>query len=290
MKFNCKKTTKIPFALKVYLKELKTAFENSQYLSNESVLHLCQDKFLRNQVERAVLQKKTKDLKEVMVVGIGGSNLGALAAYSALSPYIGKNSNSASLSFFDTAHIRVLKEAQNRMREIYKNNGKILINFISKSGTTNETIMNARVLIDELKKIDNNWQDQIVVTTEPNSKLDNWAIKNNILTLPNPKNVGGRFSVMSPVGLFPLAMAGININKLHKGALKITERCVSGKLDINFALQSALAIFDQMKKRAAINNLFVFAREVEKTKDYLFRNVMLLVKDDFDEVVNSFLN
>lgn len=258
MKFNCKNKSKVPSVLEEYLQELKEASRDEQYSSCEAVLYLPKDRELRKQVERVVKEKKTKDLHEVMVVGIGGSNLGAFAVYDALRP------NGVKLSFFDTAHVRVLKDAKSRMLNIYKQGGKVLINFISKSGSTNETIMNARVLIGQLRNLDNNWQKQIVVTTEPNSKLDNWAIANNIDVLPNPKNVGGRFSIMSAVGLFPLAISGVDIKKLHKGADRIIGNCISEEQDKNLALQSALAIFDAIKKGFAINNLFVFDMDLER--------------------------
>jgi glucose-6-phosphate isomerase len=167
------------------------------------------------------------------------------------------------LTFFDTAHVRLLKEANSRMRKIYRDKGEVLINFISKSGSTNETVMNARVLIDNLRDITDKWRDHVVVTTEPDSKLDDWARNQGIASLPNPKHVGGRYSVMSAVGIFPLALAGVDIKKLHKGASRILERCLLVDARKNPALQSVAAVYSAMKNKSNIHNLFVFNMDLE---------------------------
>lgn len=240
-----------------YLEELRLASQDASYGSNESCLHLAYDETVRTEAERLAKEKSSPKLREVMVVGIGGSNLGAQAVYDALRP------NGVPLSFFDTAHVRTLKEACQRMRSIYRERGEVLINIISKSGTTSETVMNARVLIDCLKSLTKNWRDSIVVTTEPLSRLDGWARANDIASLPNPANVGGRWSVFSAVGLFPLALAGIDIKKLRKGAVRALRRCLSGDAEHNSALQSAAAIHRAMKKGAVMHNLFVFNRDLE---------------------------
>jgi glucose-6-phosphate isomerase len=266
MKFNYKQTanikesdvTKIGKKLEPYLEELNAISEDSAYAKDESPLYLPHDDALRKQVLRLVREKQSKKLKEVMVVGIGGSNLGTWAVYDALRP------EGATLSFFDTAHIRILNEACERMQEIYQEGGEVLINFISKSGSTNETVMNARVLIHALRENSDEWKNQVVVTTEPESKLDMWANENEIASLPNPKHVGGRYSIMSAVGLFPLALAGVNIKKLHKGASYMQKLCLTSSADVNPALQSTAAIYTAMKAKAVIHNLFVFNMDLER--------------------------
>ncbi|OJI07198.1 hypothetical protein BK004_01560 [bacterium CG10_46_32] len=266
MQFSYKETShitkrdvdKAQHGLALYLDDLKVASLDSSYSSNESSLHLPNDDALQIQIERLVREKKSKKLKEVMVVGIGGSNLGTWAVYEALRP------SGVLLSFFDTAHVRTLKEACARMRAIYRNGGEVLINIISKSGTTSESVMNSRVLVDCLKSLDKNWRDSVVVTTEPLSKLDNWAAAQSIPRLPNPAHVGGRWSVFSSVGLFPLALAGVDIKALRRGAASIQKRCLSHQADENPALQSAAAIHHAIKKGASMHNLFVFDADLER--------------------------
>ncbi|MDP3995231.1 MAG: hypothetical protein Q8P78_01285 [bacterium] len=245
-------------ALSDYLEELRLASADASYSRPESCLHLGYDETLRAQVARLAKEKSSHQLKEVIVVGIGGSNLGTWAVYDALRP------SGVDLSFFDTAHTATLKEACGRMRAIYREKGKVLINIISKSGTTAETVMNAAVLVDCLKALDKNWRASVVVTTEPLSKLDNWAKEQDIPSLPNPPHVGGRWSVLSGVGLFPLAMAGVDIKKLHKGAVKALRRCLSDDEEHNPALQSAAAVHHAIKKGASMHNLFVFDADLER--------------------------
>ncbi|MDZ4221383.1 MAG: hypothetical protein U1C18_00750, partial [Patescibacteria group bacterium] len=266
MKFSYKETSHISerdaaragHELSGYLEQMRLASADASYGSSESCLHLGYDETLRTEVLRLAKEKFSSKLREVFVVGIGGSNLGTCAVYDALRP------SGVDLSFFDTAHTATLKEACGRMRAIYREKGKVLINIISKSGTTAETIMNARVLIDCLKSLDRKWHTSIVVTTEPLSKLDNWAKEQDIPSLPNPPHVGGRWSVLSGVGLFPLAMAGVDIKKLHKGAVKAMRRCLSDDVEHNPALQSAAAIHHAIKKGASMHNLFVFDADLER--------------------------
>ncbi|MBI2050406.1 MAG: hypothetical protein HYT31_01195 [Parcubacteria group bacterium] len=266
MKFSYKETSHISerdaaragHELSGYLEELRVAAADASYASNESCLHLPSDETLRAEVSRLAHEKSSRRLHEVMVVGIGGSNLGTWAVYDALKP------GGVPLSFFDTAHVRLLKEACQRMRAIYRKKGRVLINVISKSGTTSETMMNARVLIDCLKSLTKHWRESVVVTTEPQSLLDHWARAQDVPSLPNPPNVGGRWSVFSAVGLFQLALAGVDIKKLHKGAVRALRRCLSNDEEHNAALQSAVAIHHAMKKGVAIHNTFIFNQDLER--------------------------
>ena len=241
-----------------YLEELRLIAAGSSYERHESCLYLAHDEVVLTEVERLTCEKSSPKLREVMVVGIGGSNLGAWAVYDAVRP------SGVPLSFYDTAHVRVLKEACGRMRSVYREGGEVLINVISKSGATSETMMNARVLIDCLKSLTKDWHRSVVVTTEPLSKLDNWAREHRVASLPNPAAVGGRWSVFSAVGLFPLALAGVDIRRLCKGAVRALRRCLSSDAEHNAALQSAAAIRHAMKKGVVMHNTFIFNPDLER--------------------------
>ncbi len=89
---------------------------------------------------------------------------------------------------------------------------------ISKSGTTTETIANAEVLIDLLRRHKKDYKKCITVTSDKDSELWNIAVKEGFKVLEIPKKVGGRYSVFSPVGLFPLGLLGIDIERLLDGA------------------------------------------------------------------------
>jgi len=265
MKFNYKDTAKIEKRaitiaakkLAPYFEVLKNAVKDSSYKTDESSLYLSNDREMRKKALKLVKLKQSKKLKEVMVVGIGGSNLGAQAVYGALRP------KGVKLSFFDTAHARSLKEAIIRLKQIFGEGNTALLNIISKSGTTNETVMNARVLLKELQKLAPDWNNHVVATTEPGSKLEAWARFHEIDALPNPVAVGGRYSVLCPVGTFPLALSGVDIRKLHKGASKMLEKCLSQDSESNPALQSASAVFRAIGRGISMHNLFVYDEDLE---------------------------
>ena len=265
MKFNYQNTsnisekdiTKAIKQLGGYFDDLKKATKDDGYTANEASLYLPFDKDLRNQVKKVVKEKSSSNLREVMVVGIGGSNLGTWAVYDAISP------RKVRLSFYDTVFTDNVVKGIARIKEVYRHGGKVILNLISKSGGTTETIANSRILIKALQKVEPNWQKQVVITTEPDSKFENWAHNQKITILPNPAMVGGRYSVLSAVGLFPLAMAGISVEKLHKGASKMVLRCISSNID-NPALQSATAIYKAMRAGRTIHDLFLFNPDLER--------------------------
>ena len=231
-----------------YLDQLAAAAKDTTYSTPESCLALVNDNDLLNQVNELVQKKKTAHLHEVMVVGIGGSSLGSCAIYRAL------RAQGASLSFYDTVDNHQIIKAIATIRRVEAEGRQIVLNIISKSGTTLETLVNARVLLKVLQEVSPDWKNQVVITSEPESKLTAWAKTQAIDCLPNPKNVGGRFSVMSAVGLFPLAMAGVDISSLHQGGQDV---------DYKLAAESAAVIYANYKAGKTIHDLFLFDKDLE---------------------------
>lgn len=174
--------------------------------------------------------------KSIILAGIGGSNLGALAIYKALRPkkqiYFAETLDSIRLD-------RILENLQHPA---------VLI-IVSKSGTTTETIANAGVLLNKLKK-----QDKVVAITDEGSKLWDWAEKYEFFKLSVPKEVVGRFSVFTAVGLFPLLLVGIKAEKLLEGAKEA---------DNELALTSAKAIYESWKAGKIIHDMFLFEPDLE---------------------------
>lgn len=95
---------------------------------------------------------------------------------------------------------------------------KTMFNVITKSGSTSETLAQLSIVMDRMteKKID--ISKHLVVTTTKDNDLYNWAVSKNIQVFDIPRGVGGRFSVLSPVGLVPASVMGIDISKLLLGA------------------------------------------------------------------------
>jgi glucose-6-phosphate isomerase len=127
---------------------------------------------------------------------------------------------------------------------------KTIFNIITKSGTTAETISQflivRKMLEDKLGK--KAVREHLVVTTG-DSPLKELAEKEGYSFLPIPENVGGRFSVLTPVGLFPAAMFGVDILELLAGAREMDERCRTPQLWQNPAyLAGALYYLANVKK------------------------------------------
>lgn len=268
MKFNYKDTCGIKQSeidktvktLSPYLSELKTASQDGNYGTDEACLHLPFDESLRQQIAEMVQKKKSEHLREVMVVGIGGSILGSQAILKALrvSPParggVGGGGSSVAFSFFDTVDSHKIITAIETIKRLAAEERQVLVNIISKSGSTIEPHANGRVILETLKEVYPEWQKQVVITSELESKLSEWAKKQGIDTLSNPPKVGGRFSVLSAVGLFPAALAGLDIKALHHGACEI---------DFNEAAVSAAIIYFNLKQGKTIHDLFLFDSDLE---------------------------
>jgi glucose-6-phosphate isomerase len=145
----------------------------------------------------------------VVVIGIGGSTLGTYAIYK----YLKHSKNlSKKLFFLETTDPIDIKS---KLETIDLEDALFIV--ISKSGTTVETVSICKY-INSLVKCD---KTNTVVVTENDSKLKAYADANSMKSFEIPKNVGGRFSVFCAVGLLPLAIVGIDIDELLKGAKEV---------------------------------------------------------------------
>jgi glucose-6-phosphate isomerase len=114
---------------------------------------------------------------------------------------------------------------------------------IAKSGATAETMATLLVVQEWLTKAlgaKKALKRLVVVTSEKRGDLKQFAVANHLPTFHLPENVGGRFSVLSAVGLVPAALTGVNIKALCQGAEAMTQQCWSADLEKNIALRSAL--------------------------------------------------
>ncbi len=162
------------------------------------------------------LQEKARQLREIseylIVIGIGGSYLGSKATISALS------------KFFDTRRViyagyQLSERYLFELTEFLKNK-EFSLCVISKSGTTLEPAVAFRVLRElAYQKYGENAAQRIVAITNPNKgALLNLAKNEGYATFSIPDDVGGRYSLLTPAGLFPIAFAGIDIEELIDGA------------------------------------------------------------------------
>jgi len=180
------------------------------------------------------IEKTAKHLKMVsdttVVIGIGGSYLGARAVIEALSHSF--------TPLLKTKHHDVIFAGQNICEDYLADLIEILdgrnysIVVISKSGTTTEPAIAFRILKDHLeKKIGKLAAAEriIAVTDEKRGALRSLAETNGYETFIIPDNVGGRYSVLTPVGLLPIALAGIDIKMFVKGAKSMEQQTKNNK-------------------------------------------------------------
>ncbi len=249
--------------LKDYTKHLQAVSSSKTYDAPESSLNLPSDEAVLKEVLQ-VKGKVNSNLKYVVDIGKGGSNLGTKAVYDALYGYYDllQPDRFPKMIFLDTIDTNVMQKFISLLGTI-QNTDEIIVNAISKSGGTTETVANLEIVLKVLtEKFGEYAKERIVITTDEGSKLWKHAEIDHFDVLPIPKQVGGRFSVLSAVGLFPLACAGIDISELLKGANEMKEYCIQDSVD-NPALISAITIFLHSKQGRTINDSFFFLPQLE---------------------------
>lgn len=191
-------------------------------------------------------KKQKNKFENILVLGIGGSALGGKALIQALkTPYWNLLDNYPKIFFLDTTdpdqifHLEKLLDLK-----------KTLLIVISKSGSTAESIS----LFLHFAKL---CKENIVIITDPKKGfLKKISEKEKFQTFHIPENLGGRFSVLSPVGLLPAALVGIDIKKLIQGAKKAK---------IAQAIDLALLQFSQKKDTTVI---FPYSYRLENFADW----------------------
>lgn len=253
-------------ALLPYLSSLESIVEKGGYDAAECSLNLVSDKEQVQKAEALSRELKSGQLKYVIVVGIGGSSLGTSATYEAL---FGKAdfflSRIPKLLFADTNNPREMEIIKHVLERSVNDSREVVLNIITKSGTTTETIANAGFLFSILKQKfgEKTAAERTVITTDDKSALGQIAFEKGMHVLVIPPNVGGRYSVFSAVGLFPLALAGVNVGELIEGARTMRDVCIkNGGLE-NKATLGAVAAYLSSKKKLNMYNSFFFSSELE---------------------------
>ncbi len=244
--------------------ERMNAARKKAYDDDRASINLLGDLATLSRVKMLIEEKKKLNPKYLIVVGIGGSNLGTIAIQEAI---LGRQYNQLKpkikVLYADTVDSDLIQNIISIVEPELQKGENILINGISKSGGTTETIANFEVLIDLLKKYKKNYEKYVVVTTDENSKFWSLAKEKGFSLLKIPKKIGGRYSVFSPVGLFPLGLLGIDIEELLKGAKLIRDQCLNIDSWKNPATLSASLIYLHAKQKKNIHDLFLFSTDLE---------------------------
>jgi glucose-6-phosphate isomerase len=234
------------------------------YSDDRASINLCDDKSMLSNVKRAVKDKLRLKPEYLVVVGIGGSNLGTMAVQEAV---LGKLYNqltpSTKVLYADTVDPDYLNNILALVEPALEKERNVLLSMVSKSGTTTETVANAEVLMESLRKHGKNYQKSVVVISDKDSKLWKIALRDGFNVLETPEKVGGRYSVFSPVGLFPLGVLGINMNELLAGAKSMRDACVDTNIERNPAAISATVQYVHHEVGRDISDVFLFANDLE---------------------------
>nr|WP_314463916.1 glucose-6-phosphate isomerase [uncultured Clostridium sp.] len=205
---------------------------------------------------KAAAGKIQSDSDVLLVVGIGGSYLGARAA----------------IEFLSHSFYNVLPKGKRKTPEIYFVGNSISskyiqdlkdvlegkdfsVNIISKSGTTTEPAIAFRVFKDLLiEKYGREEANKRIYATTDKAKgaLKNLADQEGYQTFVVPDDVGGRFSVLTAVGLLPIAVSGADIDKLMEGAAAAREEAVNAPYESNGALRYAAVRNILLRKGKAV--------------------------------------
>jgi glucose-6-phosphate isomerase len=209
-----------------------------------------------------------------VVLGIGGSYLGAKALFQALAhPYHNQlppeRRNWLPRQYF--AGTDLDSRELSGLMDLLPGRGPVLptsgftLNVVSKSGTTLETAAVFRILWERLRAVyGDQAAKQVVATTDPaKGALRAMAQREGFTTLTVPPDVGGRYSVLSAVGLLPAAMAGVDLDALLAGAAAMAARCQSPDLKTNPAYRYAATMYHAQQRGYHVRYMAAWARALE---------------------------
>ncbi|MBQ7954913.1 MAG: glucose-6-phosphate isomerase [Lachnospiraceae bacterium] len=214
------------------------------------------DEFVR--IKKAA-EKIQNDSEVLIVIGIGGSYLGARAAIE----FLGH-------SFYNNVDKSIRKApeiyyAGNSISSTYLKHliqvvgdRDFSVNIISKSGTTTEPAIAFRIFKEMLEKKYGKAEaaKRIYATTDKaRGALKNLATEEGYESFVVPDDVGGRFSVLTAVGLLPIAVSGVDIDALMEGAASARKRCLENAFEENDALQYAAVRNIMLRKGKSVEIL-----------------------------------
>lgn len=240
-KHSIKKSKLIPFAKKINLinqKILNESIEGHEWLGWKDIESYANEEVL-NQINKCA-NRIIKKVSILVVIGIGGSYLGAKAGIEYVKGVGHHDSNLKIIWMGHTLSSTYLCQQMN-----YLQDKDFAIVVISKSGTTIEPAVSFNLLKKILiKKHPENYNEYIVaVTDEKNGVLKKIASLENFETFVIPSNVGGRYSVLTPVGLLVFACYGIDIYTMIKGAKTAFQELNEANYKKNSAIEYAITRF-----------------------------------------------
>ncbi len=200
-----------------------------------------------------------REATQVVVVGIGGSLLGTKALNSALFTIKGDFKEMIFLENPDPTDV------MSKFNRIEAENSIFVI--VSKSGGTIETVSLYKTLLKHFGFTKDDLTQRFIIITDYNSILYRYGREKRVPIYEIPQNVGGRFSVLSAVGVVPLTLAGFDTEMMLRGAESFIESFFNGE---NWHLLDKALFLNSKRKKFTMNTLFAYASSLEDfTKWYV---------------------
>jgi len=252
-KFNSLCTKNQPLVQEVFRAKNKDGYDFLNLPNNTSIVR---------KIKKFVDEQAKNKWQKIVVLGIGGSALGTIAANSALN----SGHERHKLHVLDNIDPDYISDFLENI-----NISKTLFVVISKSGSTVEPMALYGLVKEKLAdKFPNNYQKHFVFITDPKKGLLRKIAKEEGITAfdISPK-IGGRFSVLSSAGLVPLALAGVDIGALLRGAREMREAIKKMKSAKNPALTLALSqFFMDIKRGKAMTVLMPYSSKLSRFSDW----------------------
>jgi glucose-6-phosphate isomerase len=211
----------------------------------------------------------------LLVLGIGGSALGNVALQTALNPPTYNlrprlRRSGPRLFVLDNVDPVLVHDTLDLIRADDPRFERTIVNVISKSGETAETAAQFMVVADLLRAaLGRAAAKQVVAITDPVAgTMRAICDAEGYATLPVPEGVGGRFSVLSPVGLFSSAMCGIDVEALLDGAAAMDERCRRDDARANPAAMLAFLLVEMGRRGRSNHVLMPYANALVDLADW----------------------
>ncbi len=286
-----KKYIDLGFDIKKYQKsfiDIKNTIINKDGLGNEflgwyDIAKNGLDKSELKQIENIKKEWAILKIETVIFIAIGGSFIGTKAGIEMIQSYYDSNIEIIYLTDFSNNKLNQLK---NKLK-----NKNWALTVISKSGSTLETVLNFRILREELN---NKYHDEInkrivFITDEKSGMLKKIANEKNYVTLKIPSNVGGRFSALTSVGIFALSLKNVDISEVFSGSKLVidefeNEDVIDNKSFYYVGLRNFLitkknkrievfANFDENLNYIAEHYKQIFAESEGKTENIIFPTI-----------------
>lgn len=250
--------TKLQKRLPLYLRRI--------HARKQGFYHIVDDVETLREV-KAFAKAQNGKFDHVVVLGIGGSSLGTICLQQSLGHLFAneqKKKKVPTLHVLDNIDPILIQEIQDVIHI-----QKTLFIVVSKSGTTPEILSQFMYFKNILKANQLSVKKHMVFVTDPEKGfLVDVAADEGVTTFSIPPNVGGRFSVLTPVGLLPAAMIGIDIDQLLKGAREMRDHFVSEKPQENLPFLLASIQFLMGKRGKVMHVLMPYAQKLIRFADW----------------------